>query len=212
MSSSASSSPIRVLIADDHLLLREGIATLLSSAPGIELVGQASNGQEAVELFIRLRPDVILMDLQMPLLNGFDALMSIRALNREARVIALTTYRGVAHIGRALSAGAAGYVLKGALLLTLVEAIECVHQGGKYIPNEVANARSVYAGSDMLSLREQEVLRLVAQGNSNKEVGNRLAIKEETVKAHMSTVLSKLGAKDRTHAVTIAMRRGILDA
>lgn len=211
MSTSASSPPIRVLIADDHSLLREGIAALLAGAGGIELVGQAGNGQEAVELYIRLRPDVTLMDLQMPLLNGFDALMSIRALNRDARIIALTTYSGDAHIGRALSAGASGYVLKGALRLNLVEAIQCVHQGGKYIPPEVANAMSNYAGCDMLSMREQEVLRLVAQGNSNKEVGNQLAIKEETVKAHMSMVLSKLGAKDRTHAVTIAMRRGILD-
>ncbi len=201
---------IRVLIADDHFLLREGVAALLAHAPHIELVGKAENGQDAVEQFIRLRPDVTLMDLQMPLLNGVDAMLAIRTIDKQARIIVLTTYKGDAQIGRALAAGAAGYLLKGGIRLDLVDAIDTVHGGGKYIPVDVALELGAYYGSDRLSGREVEVLRLVAQGNSNKEVGRQLAIKEETVKAHVSTVLAKLGAKDRTHAVTIAARRGIL--
>lgn len=205
-----SPSPIRVMIADDHCLLREGIAALLARAPNITLVATVENGQQAVAQFPSARPDVTLMDLQMPLLGGIDAMLAIRALDRHARIIVLTTYKGDAQIARALGAGAAGYLLKGALRLDLVEAIEAVHGGGKYIPAEVAREIAAYVGADTLSGREVEVLRLVALGNSNKEVGRQLAIKEETVKAHMSTVLAKLGAKDRTHAVTIATRRGIL--
>jgi two-component system NarL family response regulator len=203
--------PIRVLIADDHALLREGIASLLGSQDGITLVGQASNGQEAVEQYVRLRPDVTLMDLQMPLLNGVEAMMSIRALDIKARVIVLTTYKGDAQIERALRAGAAGYLLKGDVRLNLVDAIGAVHAGRSYIPKEVAGELAAYFGSEGLSGRELEVLRLVAEGNSNKVVGQYLAIKEETVKAHVSTVLAKLGAKDRTHAVTLARRRGMLE-
>lgn len=201
---------IRVLIADDHALLREGIAAVLGNDGGIEIVGQAANGQEAVEQFIRLRPDVTLMDLQMPLLNGHDAMMSLRALDRHARVLVLTTYKGDCRIARALSAGASGYLLKGSIRLNLADAIHAVHAGHRYIPAEVAAEMATYFGSDTLSGRELEVLRLVADGNSNREVGVRLAIKEETVKAHVSAVLSKLGAKDRTHATTIALQRGIL--
>jgi DNA-binding NarL/FixJ family response regulator len=200
------------MIADDHFLLREGIASLLAHPLHIDLVAKAENGQDAVEQFIRLRPDVTLMDLQMPLLNGIDAMMSIRAIDKLARIIVLTTYKGDAQIERALRAGAAGYLLKGGMRLDLVDAIETVHAGRKYIPAEVAMEIGAYFGCDTLSGREVEVLRLVAQGNSNKEVGRQLAIKEETVKAHVSTVLAKLGAKDRTHAVTIAARRGILEA
>ena len=203
--------PIRVLIADDHALLREGIASLLGSQDGITLVGQASNGQEAVEQYVRLRPDVTLMDLQMPLLNGVEAMMSIRALDIKARVIVLTTYKGDAQIERALRAGAAGYLLKGDVRLNLADAINTVHAGRSYIPKEVAGELAAYFGSEGLSGRELEVLRLVAEGNSNKVVGQYLAIKEETVKAHVSTVLAKLGAKDRTHAVTLARRRGMLE-
>jgi two-component system NarL family response regulator len=206
-----SPNPIRVLIADDHFLLREGIAALLARAPNITLVGMAENGEQAVELHARLRPDVTLMDLQMPLLGGIDAMTAIRVLDKRARIIVLTTYKGDTQIERALVAGAAGYLLKGAMRLDLVEAIEAVHGGGKYIPAEVAQEIGAYFGADTLSCREVEVLRLVSNGSSNKEVGRQLAIKEETVKAHVSTVLAKLGAKDRTHAVTIATRRGILD-
>jgi two-component system NarL family response regulator len=203
--------PIRVMIADDHALLREGIAALLANEDGIAVVGQASNGQEAVEQFVRLRPDVTLMDLQMPLLNGVEAMMSIRALDIRARVIVLTTYKGDAQIERALRAGAAGYLLKADVRLNLADAIGAVHAGRTYIPKEVASELAAYFGAEGLSGRELEVLRLVAEGNSNKVVGQHLAIKEETVKAHVSTVLAKLGAKDRTHAVTIARRRGMLE-
>lgn len=211
MSQSPTRPPIRVLIADDHALMREGIAAALAASPAVELVAAAVNGQQAVELFLRWRPDVTLMDLQMPLLSGFDAMTAIRAHQPQARILVLTTFRGDAQIGRALQAGADGYLLKCALRNDLIPAIEAVHAGRKFIPADVASELSAYFGADMLSGREIEVLRLVAQGNANKEVGRQLAIKEETVKAHVSTVLAKLGAKDRTHAVTIALRRGILE-
>jgi DNA-binding NarL/FixJ family response regulator len=204
--------PIRVMIADDHALLREGITSLLADTDGIELVGQARNGQEAVEQFIRLRPDVTLMDLQMPVLGGIEAMMSIRALDIRARLIVLTTYKGDAQIGSALRAGAAGYMLKGAIRLDLADAIRTVNAGRMYIPAEVAGEIAIYSQTDKLSGRELQVLELVADGNSNKEVGRHLVIKEETVKAHVSTILAKLGAKDRTHAVIIAIRRGMLEA
>ncbi|NHZ63193.1 response regulator [Massilia genomosp. 1] len=202
--------PIRVLVADDHSLLREGIVALLAGDSGIEVVGQAANGEEALDCFIRLRPDVTLMDLQMPLMGGHEAMLAIRALAPNARVLVLTTYKGDARIARALGAGACGYLLKCAIRLNLAGAIARVHAGHRYIPAEVAAEMANYFGSDNLSGRELEVLRLVADGNSNREVGVRLAIKEETVKAHVSAVLSKLGARDRTHATTIALRRGIL--
>jgi DNA-binding NarL/FixJ family response regulator len=205
------SHPIRVLIADDHALLREGIAGLLGASAGIEVVAQAADGREALELYARHRPDVTLMDLQMPLLNGFDALAAIRAADGAARVIMLTTFSGDAHIARALEAGAMGYLLKGALRVSLVEAIRAVHAGQKYIPDEVARELDAWFGSETLSARELAVLRLVALGHSNKESAARLAIKEETVKAHVSAVLAKLGARDRTHAVTIAIKRGMLE-
>lgn len=204
--------PIRVMIADDHVLMREGIAAVLASFDSIELVGQAGNGQEAVEQFLRLKPDVTLLDLQMPLLNGFDAMMSIRSLERNARIIVLTSYKGDAQVGRALKAGAAGYLFKGALRMDLETAIQTVHAGERYIPPELAAEIADYFARDALSGRELEVLRLVAEGNTNKEVGRQLAIKEETVKAHVSAAMAKLGANDRTHAVTIAVRRGYLDS
>ncbi|NHZ41740.1 response regulator transcription factor [Massilia sp. CCM 8693] len=206
----AAPAPIRVLVADDHSLLREGIIALLAGDGGIEIIGQAANGAEAVERFISLRPDVTLMDLQMPVMGGHEAMLAIRAVEPNARVLVLTTYKGDARIARALGAGACGYLLKCAIRLNLADAIARVHAGHRYIPAEVAAEMANYFGSDNLSGRELEVLRLVADGNSNREVGVRLAIKEETVKAHVSAVLSKLGARDRTHATTIALRRGIL--
>ncbi|MFJ2990205.1 response regulator [Collimonas sp. NPDC087041] len=204
--------PIRVMIADDHILMREGIAAVLAGLDNIELAGQAGNGQEAVEQFLRLRPDVTLIDLQMPLLNGFDAMMSIRSQDKNARIIVLTTYKGDVRVGRALNAGAMGYLLKGALRLNLEAAIQTVHAGERYIPPELVAEIADYYERDALSGRELEVLRLVAEGNTNREIGRQLAIKEETVKAHVSATLAKLGANDRTHAVTIAVRRGYLDA
>ena len=204
-------SPISVLIADDHQLLLDGIAGLLRSFPGVELVGQASDGQQAVQQFMALRPDVTLMDLQMPVLNGLDAIAAIRAQHPQARILVLTTYKGDTLVGRAMGAGACGYLLKSSLRHELLAAIQAVHAGRRHMTPEVEAEMARYACADMLSNRELEVLRLVAQGNSNRETGALLTIKEETVKAHMSTILAKLGAKDRTHAVTIALRRGILD-
>lgn len=201
---------IRVMIADDHALLRAGIASVLSSNEGIELVAQAGNGQEAIEQFQRVRPDVTLMDLHMPLLGGYQAMLAIRALNQRAKVIVLTGDCGDAQIQRALNAGAAGYLLKGEGRMELAEAIESVHAGRKYIPPQVAMEVGAWLGTNALSAREIEVLRLVAQGNSNREIGAELGIREETVKAHVSAALVKLDARDRTHAVTIATRRGIL--
>lgn len=203
--------PIRILVADDHSLLREGVAAMLADFADVAVVGQAGNGLEAVEQYRLLLPDITLMDLQMPLMGGVDAMLAIRALNPQARIIALTTYKGDTQAGRALRAGAAGYLLKGSLRLNLHEAIHAVYAGRNYIAAEVASEMAAYFGADALSTREFEVLSLVAQGYANKAVGKELAIKEETVKAHMSTILAKLGANDRTHAVTIAIRRGILE-
>ena len=202
---------IRILVVDDHPLMLEGIHAVLSGFADVTVVGQASNGAEAVEAYRQLRPDVTLMDLQMPVMGGVDAILAIRALAPQARLIALTTYKGDAQAGRALRAGATGYLLKGSLRLDLHEAIHAVHAGRNYISPEVASEMAVYFGADALSGRECEVLALVAQGHANKAVGRLLTIKEETVKAHMSAILAKLGANDRTHAVTIAIRRGILD-
>ncbi len=199
------------MIADDHILMREGIEAALSVFDDIELVGQASNGQEAIEQFLKLRPDVTLLDLQMPILNGFDALMSIRSLVRDAKVIVLTSFKGDIQVGRALKSGAAGYLFKGSLRMDLGTAIRMVQAGEKFIPPELAAELAAFSDRDSLSGRELEVLKLVAQGNTNKEVGRQLAIKEETVKAHVSAVLAKLGAKDRTHAVSIALQRGYID-
>ncbi len=205
------SQAIRVLIADDHQLLLDGIATLLQAFPAVELVGQASDGRQAVQQFLALQPDVTLMDLQMPVMTGIEAITAIRAQNPRARIIVLTTYKGDTLVGRAVQAGACGYLLKSSLRHELLAAIQAVHAGRRYIAPEAEAEMARYASADVLSNRELDVLRLVAQGNSNRETGALLAIKEETVKAHMSTILAKLGARDRTHAVTIALRRGILD-
>jgi two-component system NarL family response regulator len=210
--STAPPSPIRVLIADDHALLRSGVAAVMAAYGNVEVVGEAENGQHAIEQFLRLLPDVTLMDLQMPVMGGLEAMIAIRSLNPNARIIVLTTYKGDTQVARAIRAGAAGYLLKGAIRMDLLDAIQTVHEGRSYMPPEVAQEMASYFTQDALSARELEVLRLVAHGNANKEVGRLLSIKEETVKAHMSTVLAKLGAKDRTHAVMIAMRRGILEA
>jgi len=207
----AATPTIRILVVDDHTLLREGINAVLSDFADVTLVGQARNGVEAVEQYRLLQPDVTLMDLQMPVMGGVDAMLAIRAEFPAARLIALTTYKGDSQAGRALRAGAAGYLLKGSLRLDLHQAIHAVHAGRTYISPEVASEMSTYFGADALSAREFEVLSLVAQGHANKAVGRALAIKDETVKAHMSAILAKLGANDRTHAVTIAIRRGILE-
>jgi len=202
---------IRILTVDDHPLLREGIAALVSAECDMKVVAEASNGQEAVERFRLHRPDVTLMDLQMPGFNGIESIIKIQSEFPNARIIVLTTYTGDVQVLRALKAGARAYILKGHVHRELLETIRAVHAGKKRIPPEVAAELADHAGEDQLSPREIEVLRLIASGNANKLIADQLSISEETVKSHVTNILSKLGANDRTHAVTIGLRRGIID-
>jgi DNA-binding NarL/FixJ family response regulator len=202
---------IKVLAVDDHPLLREGIAAVINGEEDIELSAQATSGQEAIELFRVHRPDVTLMDLQMPEMSGIEAITAIRSEFPAARFIVLTTYQGDVQALRALKAGAAGYLLKNMLRKELLDTIRIVHSGKRRIPPEIAAELADHVTEDALTDREVEVLRLVATGNSNKVIASRLNVSEATVKGHMKTILSKLGANDRTHAVTIALRRGFID-
>jgi len=202
---------IRILTVDDHPVLREGIAAVLASEQDMILVAEASNGREAVEQFRTHHPDVTLMDVQMPEVNGIDAIVKIREEFPDARIIVLTTYTGDAQAARAFKAGAYGYLLKNMVRKELIDTIRTVHAGKKRIPPEIAIEMAQHHSDDALTLREIEVLREVAAGNANKMVAQRLNISEETVKAHMRSILSKLGANDRTHAVTIAVKRGIIE-
>jgi DNA-binding NarL/FixJ family response regulator len=203
-----SEASIRVMIADDHPLLRSGITAVLARDNRIRVVAEAENGDMAVELFARHRPDITLMDLQMPGRCGIEAIAAIRAIDAQARIIILTTFSGDAQIMRALHAGASGYLLKNMARTGLIDCIERVHGGAQFLPQEVARAVVHQPPSDNLSAREIEVLRLVAHGYSNQRAALQLGLKEDTIKAHMKTISSKLGARDRTHAVTIALRRG----
>ncbi len=202
---------IRVLSVDDHPLLREGTAALVNAESDMKLVAEATNGQEAIEKFRSHRLDVTLMDLQMPALNGIDAIIGIRSEFPNARVIVLTTYAGDVQVLRAPKAGARGYILKGHVRRELLDTIRAVHAGQKRIPPEVAAELAEHTGEDDLSSREIEVLRLIAAGNANKEIAAQLSIAEDTVKSHVTNILSKLGANDRTHAVTIGLKRGIIE-
>ena len=208
---SARPTAIRVLSVDDHPLLREGIASLLAGQDDLKLVAEASNGREAVEQFRAHRPDVTLMDLQMPEMDGVEAMIAIRAEFASARIIVLTTYVGDVQVLRALEAGAQAYLLKSVLRKELPEAIRLVHAGHKRIVPEVATTLAEHAADEALSLREIEVLRLIAAGNANKIIAAELSITEETVKGHVKNILAKLAANDRTHAVTIGLKRGIID-
>jgi DNA-binding NarL/FixJ family response regulator len=208
-----SSAPklIRILTVDDHPLLRKGIAALVNAEPDMKLVAEASNGQEATESFRVHRPDVTLMDIQMPSVNGIEAISRIQSEFPDARIIVLTTYTGDAQVLRALKAGARGYVLKGHVHRELLETIRAVHAGQKRIPPEIATELAEHAADDELTSREIGVLRLIAAGNSNKLIADQLSIGEATVKSHVTNILSKLGANDRVHAVTIGLKRGIIE-
>jgi len=207
----ADSSPIRILTADDHALLRQGIAALVNAECDMKLIAEASNGQDAIEKFRLHRPDVTLMDLQMPALNGIEAIIGIRSEFPNARIIVLTTYTGDVQVLRALKAGARGYILKGHVHRELLDTIRAVHAGQKRIPPEVAAELADHATEDDLTSREIDVLRRIAAGNANKEIAAQLSIAEETVKSHVTKILAKLGANDRTHAVTIGLKRGIIE-
>ena len=204
-------SPIRILTVDDHALLREGIAALVNAESDMKVVAEASNGEQAVAQFRLHRPDVTLMDLQMPASNGIEAIIGIRGEFPDARVIVLTTYTGDVQVLRALRAGARGYLLKGHVHRELLETIRAVHAGQKRIPPEVAAELAEHAAEDDLTRREIEVLRLIATGNANKQIAVQLSIAEDTVKSHITNILGKLGANDRTHAVTIGLKRGIIE-
>jgi DNA-binding NarL/FixJ family response regulator len=202
---------IRILTVDDHQLLREGIATMLEGQADMAIVGEAGNGREAIESFRRLRPDVTLMDLRMPDMNGIEAISVIRQVCPNARIIVLTTYAGDAQAAAALRAGASGYLLKNLVRKELIETIRAIHAGKRRVPAEIATEIAEHVADDALTEREVEVLRGVASGKSNKLIAAELDISEGTVKTHMKSILPKLDASDRTHAVIIALKRGILD-
>ena len=204
-------NPIRVLTVDDHALLRKGIRTLLGAERDMQLVGEACTGREAIEEFRAHQPDITLMDLQMPDLNGIEAIIAIRSEFPDARIIVLSTYSGDVQVVRALKAGARGYLLKGNVNKELLTTIRAVHAGQKRIPAEIASGLAEHTGEDQLSEREIGVLRLIAAGNANKEIAAQLDLAEDTVKRHVTNILSKLGANDRTHAVTIGLKRGIIE-
>lgn len=202
---------IRVMTVDDHQLLREGVAAVLGGQDDITLVGEADSGEQAVEAFRQLRPDVTLMDVRMAGMSGIQAITSIRAEFPDARIIVLTTYAGDAQAAAALKAGASGYLLKNLLRKELIDTIRVVHSGRRRVPAEIATEIAEHVADDQLTEREMEVLRGVASGKSNKLIAVELAISEGTVKTHMKSILPKLNANDRTHAVTIALKRGMLD-
>jgi len=202
---------IRVLAVDDHLLLRKGIAAVINEEEDLVLVGEAATGKEAIEQFRDLRPDVTLMDLQMPDINGIEVINTIRNEFPTACIVVLTTYRGDIQVLRAFKAGACGYLLKSMIRKELLETIRIVYSGRRHVPSDIAAELAEYVAMDQLSEREIVVLRRVARGISNKIVAAELQVTERTIKAHMSSILSKLGANDRTHAVTIAMKRGFIE-
>ncbi len=208
---STNTSQIRILAVDDHALVRDGIVGLIGVQPDMVTVGEASNGREAIQQFRMLHPDITLMDLQMPEMNGIEALIAIRNEFPEAKVIVLTTYAGDVQILRALKAGAQGYLLKSTLHKELLQTIRAVHAGKKALSPEASYEIAEHATDDALTPAEIAVLRLIAAGNANKQIADRLSITEETVKSRVKNILSKLGANDRTHAATIGLKRGIIE-
>lgn len=210
MHSPINKRPISVLIVDDHPMLRTGLAEAIASQDDMRVAGEAGNGNEAIAQYLALRPDVTVMDVSMPEMGGVDALVEIRRQCPQARIIMLTTYKADAAILRAVQSGAAGFLLKSTLRNELLDTIRAVHAGQRCIPPEIAMELAQNMGRGPVSPREVEVLQYAAGGRSNREIAAELAISEETVKAHMKNVLAKLNANDRTHAVTIALRRGII--
>lgn len=206
-----SSGVIRILVVDDHQMLRDGIAAMLANEPDLEMVGEAGDGSSARSAFRELLPDVTLMDVQMPVMGGIDAMILIREEFPDARIVILTTYSGDVQAVRALKAGASGYMLKSSLSSEVVDVVRRVHGGERYVTADVAAGIARHVADDPLTSRETEVLRLVATGRANREVALQLAISEETVKAHMKSIFAKLKVVDRTHAVTTAIRRGVLE-
>ncbi|MGA7856723.1 MAG: response regulator transcription factor [Terracidiphilus sp.] len=202
---------IRILAVDDHPLVRGGISGLVTGQADMKMIGEASNGREAIQQFREHRPDVTLMDLQMPEMNGLDAIIAIRGEFPEARIIVLTTYTGDVQVLRAIKAGARAYLLKNALHKELLDTIRAVHTGKKTISPEVSFQLAEHAADDTLTPAEVRVLRLIAEGNANKEIAAQLSISEETVKGQVRNILSKLGANDRTHAAMIGIKRGIIE-
>src|ERR1700733_2356149 len=207
---SIDSEPIRILCVDDHPLLRAGVVMLIETQPDMTMVGEATSGREAIEIFRATRPNITLMDLQMPDMSGIDAIIAIRGEFPDARIIVLTTYGGDVLAHRALKAGARAYILKGMVRKDLLETIRAVHTGRKHVQSEVAYDLADHAGDDSLTAREVEVLTLIGSGNSNKFIAGKLSIAEHTVKGHVKSILSNLGASDRTHAVILGLKRGIL--
>ncbi|MBV9770935.1 MAG: response regulator transcription factor [Bryobacterales bacterium] len=205
-----STNCIRVLSVDDHALVREGIATIINSQADMSLVGAAANGSEGIEAFRALRPDVTLMDLSLPDLSGLDVIIAIRSESPDARIIVLTTFEGDMRVRRALKAGVGGYLLKSMPPNQLLDTIRQVHAGKKCLPAEIAAGLAEHLGEQALSEREVEVLRHVAAGTRNRDIAEKLFIAEETVKAHLKHIMTKLGTNDRTQSVTIAARRGII--
>ena len=198
------------MAVDDHPVLRQGLSAIIANELDMQLVGEAANGREALEQYRVLEPDIVLLDVQMPEMNGIEAIRAIRAEFPTARVIVLTTFAGDVLAQTALEAGAQGYILKGSLRKELLDTVRAVYRGQKRVNAAVAKKMATYVGADALSEREINVLKLIALGNPNKRIGFHLAITEETVKAHVKSILSKLGANDRTHAVTLGVMRGII--
>jgi len=206
-----SATAIRILTVDDHPLLRDGIAALVSGERDMQVVAESSNGREAIQKFRAHRPDITLMDLQMPEMNGLDAIVAIRGEFPDARIIVLTTYAGDVQALRALQAGASAYLLKNLVHKELIETIRAVHAGKKTMSAQVSYELAAHATDDALTKAEIDVLRLIAAGNANKQIADQLSVSEETVKSRVKNILSKLGANDRTHAAMIGIKRGIIE-